>query len=190
MSESIAMKTVVLSLVGAAAMFGAACACTAATFTTPIEASRYRTADGVEVITGRPSALPSTTSSTSTPATAKAATTASVSAPPSKARDASDTAMLRPVSLPAVKPSPVPPDEQASRDRERVNILTSELIHEGQALEKKRTALRSPKVDAELSRDQQQTLREEIARHEANVKALNAELRRAGSQTRVGAANP
>jgi hypothetical protein len=175
------MKSVVMKLVSGAAMFGATCACVAASFTTPIEASRYRTADGVEVITGRPSALPSTTTSS---------TSAPQGTQPAKARDASETAMLRPVSLPTAKPAPVPADEQAGRDRERVNILTSELINEGKALEKKRLALRSPKVDSELSKEQQQALREEIARHEANVKALNAELRRAGSQTRVGAATP
>ena len=173
------MKTVVLGLVGGAAMFGATCVCTAASFTTPIEASRYRTSDGVEVITGRSSALPST-----------AVMAAPQVAPAARVRDASETPMLHPVSMPIAKPSPVPPEEQASRDKDRINILTSELITEGKALEKKRTALRSPKVDAELSAEQQKTLREEIARHEANVKALNAELRRAGSQTRVGLANP
>ena len=172
------MKTVVAGLMGSAAMFGAVCACMAATFTTPIEASRYRTSDGVEVITGRSSALPST-----------AVMAAPQVAPAAKARDASETPMLHPVSMPVAKPAQVPAEEQASRDKDRINILTSELINEGKALEKKRAALRSPKVDAELSTEQQQALREEIARHEANVKALNAELRRAGSQTRVGAAN-
>ena len=159
-------------------MLGAACTCLAATFATPIEASRYRTPDGVEVITGRASALPST-----------AVPAAPQVVPAAKMRDASETPMLHPVSMPIARPAPVPAEEQASRDKDRINILTSELITEGKALEKKRTALRSPKVDAELSTEQQKTLREEIARHEANVKALNAELRRAGSQTRVGAAS-
>jgi len=174
------MKTVVPGLAIGMALLGAACTCMATTFSTPIEASRYRTAEGVEVITGRASALPSTAPGPGTPAAAT---------PAAKMRDASQVPMLHPVSTPVAKPAPIPADEQASRDKDRVNILTSELINEGKALEKKRSALRSPKVDAELSTEQQQALREEIARHEANVKALNAELRRAGSQTRVELAN-
>lgn len=51
-----------------------------------------------------------------------------------------------------------------------------ELVNEGRALEQKRHTLRSPRSALDLTADQQQTLREQIARHESNVRALNSEI--------------
>ena len=51
-----------------------------------------------------------------------------------------------------------------------------ELFNEGRALEQKRQTLRSPLCALDLTADQQQTLREQIARHESNVRALNSEI--------------
>lgn len=129
----------------------AACAAGFAGAAQPIEARRYRTADGIEVLTSRATAM--------SPA---AAVTAPRPAEPAASR----------VIAPAV---------QSERDKDRLAILAGELLAEGRRLEQKRQALRSPKAGGELTSEQLQALREEVQRHEANVISLNREMRRVSS---------
>jgi chromosome segregation ATPase len=120
----------------------------------PIEASRYKNAEGVEILTSRGAPVaPSPSHAVESRTPASSAASARRSAP-------EDTASER------------------ERERERLNILTSELISEGRALESKRLALRSPRVAIDLSSEQQQSLRDEVERHENNVRALNREIKR------------
>jgi hypothetical protein len=125
-----------------------------------LEARRYRTADGVEVLTSRVAAP-------------KAAPASAVTAPAA-------TPPAAPASRPVVAPA-----VQAVRDQDRVAILGGELLAEGRMLEHKRQQLRSPKATAEMTAEQLQALRDEVRRHEDNVIALNRELRRVAPMRQV-----
>jgi hypothetical protein len=114
----------------------------------PIEAQRYRTADGIEVLTSRATAM--------TPAAAVA---------------------VRPAA-PAASRVAVPSTDQSERDKDRVAILAGELLAEGRQLEQKRKALRDPKTGGGMTSEQLQALRDEVQRHENNVLSLNREIRR------------
>ena len=76
--------------------------------------------------------------------------------------------------------------DQAERDRDRLTILTAELMTEGRALEQKRSALKSPRASMDLGSDQLQALRDSVERHESNIRALNAEIRQVNLASRGG----
>ena len=120
-----------------------------------LEARRYRTAEGIEVLTGRPA-----------PASSAPAAAQAVPAP------------LPPAVPPAVQGQRVPAAAQAERDRDRLAILNAELMTEGKALADKRRALASPRVALDLTSEQLQALRDSIAGHEENIRALTREIRR------------
>ncbi|WP_422013417.1 hypothetical protein [Roseateles sp.] len=133
--------------------------CTAhAALAQTLEARRYRTSDGVEVLTSRP-------------------------APVSAAASVPMAAMAAPAPLPAAPAQPaqaqrVPAGAQIDRDRERFSILNAELMTEAKALSAKRQALASPRASLDLTSEQLQALRDNIARHEENIHAINREIRR------------
>ena len=118
-----------------------------------LEARRYRTAEGVEVLTSRAAPVP--------------------------AAVASAPAMQMPApSAPAPEARRVPPDTQTERDRERFAILNAELMTEAKALSTKRQALGSPRASQDLNSEQLQALRDSIAAHEENIRAIDREIRR------------
>ncbi|MFT7722016.1 MAG: hypothetical protein QM788_04170 [Roseateles sp.] len=123
-----------------------------------LEARRYRTSEGVEVLTGRPAPA------ASAPVAVSAAPAAAASPPG------------RPASPPQARQ--VPAAAQADRDRERFGILQAELMAEARSLSAKRLALASPRAGLDLTSEQLQALRDNIARHEENIRALNREIRR------------
>ena len=125
----------------------------------PLEASRYKNADGIEVLTSR-----------KTPVAAAPVVAAPTLAKPQPAETRSAA------SSPIVMVRKIDPELQAERDRDQKSILMQELVNEGRALEQKRQTLRAPRSALDLTADQQQTLREQIARHESNVRSLNSEI--------------
>ena len=120
----------------------------------PLEASRYKNADGIEVLTSRKTPV--------------------VPAPVASKPQAAEVRVS--ASSPIVMVRKIDPQLQAERDRDQKTILMQELVNEGRALEQKRQSLRAPRSALELTADQQQTLREQIARHESNVRSLNSEI--------------
>lgn len=118
-----------------------------------LEARRYRTAEGVEVLTSR-----------AAPAPAVVASAPAVQPP------------APPVPVPEARR--IPPDTQTERDRERFAILNAELMTEAKALSTKRQALGSPRASQDLTGEQLQALRDSIAAHEENIRAIDREIRR------------
>lgn len=153
----------------ALALMSCSLACLAAESIAP---TRYKTADGMEVIVGRNAA--------SEP----------VKVAPPTARQAgiraTDAQASHPTTASAGQES-VSGKQQIDRDRDRVNILTGELITEGRALGRIRQALPSPRASVDLSEEQLQALRMNLGRHEVNIRSINNELRR--TQTSLGLAN-
>jgi len=125
-----------------------------------LEARRYRTTDGVEVLTSRAQAA----------APAASAPAVQVAPPPAAAPEARR----------------VPPDTQTNRDRERFAILNAELMTEAKALTTKRQALTSPRVSMDLTSEQLQALRDSIAAHEENIRAINREIQRLPAAAMTG----
>lgn len=149
-----AMAMMVLVMVGLGGLLPASPLARAQSPVQGLEAKRYRNADGVEVLTSR--ALP--------PAPAPAPVQG-VAAGPARASG----------GMPTVR---VAPQDQATRDRDRLAILNGELMLEAQALSTKRQALNSPRAGLDLTSVQVQALRDDVARHEENIRALNREIRR------------
>jgi uncharacterized protein involved in exopolysaccharide biosynthesis len=139
----------------------------------PIAPNRYRTAEGVEVIVGRdPAPLAAAANPNSAPSTSKARATLT------------DNLASAPASTDGTHR--VSEKEQTDRDRERVNILTNELVNENRALDLNHQALKSPRASVDLDAQQLQALRASAERHEANIKALTDELRRASGSKIAG----
>jgi hypothetical protein len=147
----------------------AACAAHSAMAQT-LEARRYRTSDGVEVLTGRPAPV-------SAAASVPMAALATPALPPSTSP---------PAPLPASEARRVPADTQVGRDRERFAILNAELMTEAKALSAKRHALASPRASQDLTSPQLQALRDNIADHEENIRAINREIRRLPASVATG----
>jgi hypothetical protein len=89
----------------------------------------------------------------------------------------------------AVQPTPVPAParvgqsivsekEQRSRDQDRLAILQQELNAETGHYRRTRQALDQPAVKGIADRDASLRLIEQLGRHEQNIKALHAEIRR------------
>jgi hypothetical protein len=137
-----------------------------------LEAARYRTAGGIEVLTNRK----------------PGAKTADIAVAPRSSRQGREAAVdLRTGAASAEHR--IAPELQASRQRERVAILTRELIAEAQALEIKRRALHASGPTSELTTAQQDALRDEVRRHEESVAALRRELGRESTVPRAEASN-
>lgn len=136
----------------------------------PLAPTRYQTAEGIEVIVGRDAAA---SSAVSTSAAALA-----IKTPPS--------GLIRQAALqPSDAQRSIAPEEQLERDKERMKILNQELLNEGRALEVSKQALRSSRASTDLTTDQIAVLHLSIERREANVRALNDEIRRASAQVNI-----
>lgn len=142
---------------------------------TTVEATRYKTREGVEVIVGR-----------DVGAAPAAALANSKRQPASQATVANPGAAAIGTAAPSGVSYKVPVQDQAERDRDRLTILTAELMTEGRALEQKRSALKSPRASMDLGSDQLQALRDSVERHESNIRALNAEIRQVNLASRGG----
>lgn len=92
----------------------------------------------------------------------------------------------------AVRPTPVPAParvgqsivsekEQRSRDQDRLAILQQELNAETGHYQRTRQALDQPALKGNADRDASLRLSEQLGRHEQNIKALHAEIRRTQS---------
>jgi hypothetical protein len=71
--------------------------------------------------------------------------------------------------------------EQRLRDQDRLAILQQELNTETGHYQRTRQALDHPAVRGGADRDAVQRLSDQLTRHEQNIKALHAEIRRTGS---------
>ena len=130
------------------------------------DASRYTNSQGVEIIQNRPPpapvALPAPAPAKD--AVAKASTVAPAKSPePPALRDARFQ---------------VSPQDQAGRDRERLDILRTELVKELEDYEAKNKVLRNPAMKAGLDDQQLKRLQETLQAHERNIRDLNAEIAR------------
>jgi hypothetical protein len=144
---------------------------------------RYQTAEGVEVIVGRDAAAATKTPLAATASLASPPSSATALAPRGVSAIAGSTAVSNPVNFRSGDAArSIPADEQRRRDKESVNILTQEIVNEGRALQLNRQALGSPRAGVDLTTDQLAGLRASVARHEANLRALDNELRRAHLQ--------
>ena len=153
-----------------------------------IEAARYVSGQGVEVLLNRNASRPGDRGDAgaapiSAPlpgGTAKAATAAATAAP-APAQAATQTASTNGARADVGAPIRVNLVEQAARDTERRRILMAELLDEGQRLEIKRRALKSPRAATDLDAATRQKLADEVRRHEENVAALGREIGRTAS---------
>lgn len=147
-----------------------------------LEANRYKNSEGVEVLTSRGS-LAALAPPVALEAEKARALPSSPPAPSSRSAPSARRASAPPTAAAAPGNRQINADVQAERDRDRTTILTQELVAEGRALEVKRQTLRSPRSAFDMTAEQQQALREQVARHEGNVLALNREIMRAKLST-------
>ncbi len=170
-----AMAMMVLVMVGLGGLLPASPPARAQSPVQGLEAKRYRNADGVEVLTSRalPPAPAPTPGVAAGPASASGASGGAGS--PAAAGRSGTPGLLPAGGAPAIR---VAPQDQAARDRDRLAILNGELMLEAQALSTKRQALNSPRAGLDLTSVQVQALRDDVARHEENIRALNREIRR------------
>jgi hypothetical protein len=69
--------------------------------------------------------------------------------------------------------------DQAERDRDRLAILRQELLKEMEGYQAKNKILHSPSMQASLTDDQLQRVRDTAHTHEQNIRDLNSEINRA-----------
>ena len=169
-------------------------------FQRSIEALRYRTADGVEVIRNRVAGPTVATAPAATHTTAPPTVWGSTRAPPRVPSDRGAVASVQNVvqspanqksrlgAVPADGSSDLqtlnkrPSDAVAAADRERMQILTSELINEARELATKNRLLKTPRGTNDLVDQMYTRLQREVSDHEENIRALNREIRRLPAQ--------
>jgi hypothetical protein len=123
------------------------------------DATRYRNAQGIEVIQNRGAQV------REEPRSPPAASAAAASQPKTVAQEAAFQISAK---------------EQAERDRDRKAILQDELAKEMEAYQTKMRMLQANAVQASLPDDQVVRLKEMAVAHEKNIHALHAELGRIG----------
>lgn len=138
-----------------------------------LEAARYVNKEGIEVIQGREAARPA------------AAVASLLSGAAAQLEKAADTVAGKDGDRFRISAA-----RQRERDQERLAILHEEMAHETAALQAKAAILtsheRSPRLgEAELTR-----VREQVRAHEANVRALHAEIGRAQIQAGMQPSTP
>jgi hypothetical protein len=135
----------------------------------PVEASRYVNAQGVEILVSRGAPKAAEPPNTEARDDTAPATTPAPAPGRSDAKAGAATALAR-------SEHRVSPGQQAARDDERQRILTQELLDEQQQLDVKRRALRNPRAASDLSEIEWRKLNEGVERHESNIKSLHREL--------------
>ena len=121
------------------------------------EAARYTNAQGIEVIQNRQAELPAVAAKPAAEAPRpRAPDTAAV-------HDARFTISAR---------------EQNDRDRDRLAILRQELMKEMEGFQAKNKILHSTSMQASLTEEQLQRVRDTSHAHEQNIRDLNAEINR------------
>lgn len=130
------------------------------------EARRHINAQGIEFIGGRQTTV--------------IASIESVPAAPAKpVKTGAQPPTLNATAAPARVDRPtVSVKEQKLRDQDRLEILQQELSAETGHYQRTRQALDHPAVKGNADRDAWLRLSEQLARHEQNIKALHAEIRR------------
>jgi hypothetical protein len=136
------------------------------------EAHRHVNAEGIELISSRQTA-----------ASASAGSEAVAPARPSRAAGSAGVASLPAAAGTLAVPAragyaTVSSKEQRLRDQDRLAILQQELNTETGHYQRTRQALDHPAVKGGADRDAVQRLSDQLARHEQNIKALHAEIRR------------
>lgn len=121
------------------------------------EAARYTNQQGIEIIQNRPAEQPATASKLPVEA-------AKPRAPePAAAKDARLQISAK---------------DQAERDRDRLAILRQELLKEMEGYQAKNKILHSSSMQASLTDDQLQRVRDTAHSHEQNIRDLNSEINR------------
>lgn len=128
-----------------------------------IEAHRYMGSQGIEIIQNRDTRIADEKSAAPTPTRIAKAGTGSAIIPASVSRD---TKMK------------VTPKQQGERDQDRLTILKQELLNEAKLYQGKWSALHTPSVKSKLTEGEVQDLKDSVAEHEKNLRALNAEIGR------------
>ncbi|MRW90355.1 hypothetical protein GJ699_10190 [Duganella sp. FT80W] len=126
------------------------------------EAARYVNRQGVEIIQNRVTETPP--ASASKPAITEAAAPRATAERPAAVHDARFQISSR---------------EQNERDRDRLVILRQELQTEIENYQAKNKILHSPSLQASLSEEQLQRVRDITHAHEQNIRDLNNEISRA-----------
>lgn len=124
------------------------------------EAARYTNQQGIEIIQNRPAEQPASASKPTVAA-------AKPSAPEPAAAGVRDARFQ------------ISPKDQAERDRDRLAILRQELLKEMEGYQAKNKILHSPSMQASLTDDQLQRVRDTAHAHEQNIRDLNSEINRA-----------
>lgn len=139
------------------------------------EAHRHVSADGIEFISSRQTAAIAPAGGDVAPARpSRAVGSAGVESRPAAAAGT--------LAVPArAGYATVSLKEQRLRDQDRLAILQQELNAETGHYQRTRQALDHPAVRGGADRDAVQRLIDQLARHEQNIKALHAEIRRTGS---------
>lgn len=125
------------------------------------DATRYRNAQGIEVIQNR-----------------SASVREELAAQPAPVSREAQGAAIAPKAGPQDAAFQISAKEQAQRDRDRQTILQDELGREIEAYQGKVRMLQANTVKASLPDDQVARLKELAAVHEKNIRALQAELGR------------
>ncbi len=133
------------------------------------EAKRYTSVQGIEMIQSRGASMNRMTSASSSAAGGKY---------PAGVVGAVPTGWTAPQHF--ASRVTVSPPEQAARDRDRMAVLKQELDKELALLQSQATTLNDRELRSKVGPDEVKRMEYMQALHEQNVKALTAEMRRAG----------
>ncbi len=132
-----------------------------------VEAERFMSAQGVEMIHGRNSNAAGLEEKPASASKAKSGVSGAVS-------DNHSTTKGHDIDF----GSTVPPKDQIDKDRDRLAILQQELRKELAMFQRKTHVMQTPGLKAKLDDENLLRLSAEIADHEQNVRSLNAEIGR------------
>ena len=132
-----------------------------------VEAERFVSAQGVEMIQGRHSNAVGVEEKPTPAANAKGATSGTASSSRSTTKGSAVELGFN-----------VQPKDQLDKDRDRMAILQQELRSELSMFQSKTRVMLTPSLKAKLGDEDLLRIRAEIADHEQNVRSLNAEIGR------------